>query len=670
MNIVSSTFSNSLKKIGLKYWINNPIFGIVSAISACATVLFIDEIINPTGHSLIYFQTTFWLWMTVLFSTFADSYAESKIEHPKNSKGYYEASVLIKKLTNDHDISNFSFVSKEKIKSGNFILLAKGDMVPFDGIIVKGACYVNESDLTGILGFNLKNSDNNNVLAAGSIIESTDQIIMKVSFSKQHSFYARATQLIKDINRQSLPSELALQRIIFGFSVLFLSVIFTVWVIAKYSGFNIPLIYMLDLIVLLLPTTISGLQHAIITFGTSKLQTKGIFIRDNVALDTVVDVNIVLFDKTGTITVGKREMTDFVNISEIDNTNFIEFLYLSSFSDITHEGDSIRRFAENDDNYKEIIIDETQYKHLPFSSSDPISGGDYNGIEVRKGSVRSIAHYLNKSIADLPENILLLTKQIATTHGTPLLLTVDKRIIGIIHLRDRFRKGIMKQIEKFHADNIRTILITGDNSITAKYVAQKVGIEELHSEATPEKKLELVRTLQQQGYVVAMCGDGLNDALALAQADIGFTFEEEIYENTMITGNVISKKHDLSNLLELKNICKKMTVKRGLLTVFSLTSDIVKYFVIVPALFTTAFPPLNILNFMKFQSLDSVILASVMFNALIIPALMLFIFRDFHKQKSRYSLWKGIFLYGVGGIISPFIFIKLIEILIYNLGLV
>lgn len=438
MNIVSDTFSNALKKIGLKYWVNNPILGAVSAISACATVLFINEIINPTGHTLIYFQTTFWLWMTVLFSAFADSYAESKIEHHPNAQGYGKASLLIKKLANNHDFRNFSFVAKESIRSGNFILLTKGDIVPFDGIIVKGACYINESDLTGILGFNLKNSDTNNVLTAGSIIESTDQIIMKVSFSKKHSFYARASQLIKDINRQSLPSELALQRIILGFSVLFLSVIFTVWAIAKYSGFNIPLIYMLDLIVLLLPTTISGLQRSIITFGTSKLQTKGIIIRDNVALDNVVDVNVVLFDKTGTITVGQREMTDYVNISQLDNTNFIEFLYLSSCSDITLEGKSIKRFAENDDDYKEIVIDKTQYQHLPFSSSEPISGCNYNGIEIRKGSVKAITHYLGKTTSDLPKNVLQSTKQIAKIHGTPLLLTADKRIIGVIHLTMAF----------------------------------------------------------------------------------------------------------------------------------------------------------------------------------------------------------------------------------------
>jgi K+-transporting ATPase ATPase B chain len=669
MNIVSDQLSKALKKIDLRYWINNPILAVVLVISACATLLLIDELINPTGHRLIYFQTTFWLWMTILFSVLADIYAESKIKPHQPDENEYGASLLIKKLPSYNDTRKFSFVSKESVRSGNFILLTNGDIVPFDGIIVKGACYVNESDLTGTLETNLKNANKNNILTAGTIIESTDEIIMKVSFSKEHSFYARAAQLMKNINRQSLPSELALQRIILGFSVLFLSVIFTVWVIARYSGFNIALIYILDLIVLLLPTTISGLQHAIITFGTSKLQTKGIFVRENIALDNVVDVNIVLFDKTGTITVGKREMTDFINISELEEANFIEALYLSSFSDITHEGKSIREFIENGD-YKEVIINELQYEYLPFSSNAPISGCNYNGVEIRKGSINAITNYLGKAPGDLPESILLLTKQIAMTHGTPLLLTIDKRIIGIIHLRDCFRKGVMKQLQKFYDQDIYTILITGDNAMTAEYVAQKIGIDESFADSTPEKKLELIRQLQQQGYVVAMCGDGLNDSLALAQADIGFTFEDKTYEDTMITGNVISKKHDLSNLLELKNICKNMTVKRGSLTVFSLTSNIVTYFIIVPALFTTAFPALKVLNFMNFQSLDSVILSSVMFNALIIPALIPFILGDLNKPKNRYSLWNGILLYGISGIVSPFIFIKLIEIIIYNLGLV
>ncbi|MBN8511778.1 MAG: HAD-IC family P-type ATPase [Rickettsiales bacterium] len=667
------------RKLQIINFINNPILGAITVIAILASFAFLQEIINSSEHILIYFHTTFWLWMTVLLSIFADGFAESMAKYKHYSVQDLYVTHLVRKLTLlkkkdslDNNIIKFNtesyksiLVDQNKIKSGDLILLTNGDIVPLDGILVSGSCYVNESDLTGTLGQSLKTSEEGSILTAGSIIDSLDHIIVKITFSKRFSFYARTKHLIKAISRQSLPSELALQRITFGFSILFLCVIFTVWIIAKYSGYEIPFIYILDLIVLLLPTTFSGLQRAIIRYGTIKLQEKGIFVRDNVALDNAVDVNVVLFDKTGTITVGKREMTSFVNISDFDDENFLELLYLASLHDTTNEGQSIRNYTENREAFNKLEVVESNYTYFSFSSSKPISGCDYKGIEIRKGSVKAISEYLKIGIDNFPAPIKEATHQISSAHGTPLIVTIDKHIIGVIQLRDRFRKGIKKQLDKFHELGIKTALLTGDNVNTANYVAKKMEIDEVYADATPEDKLDIVRELQQQGYIVAMCGDGINDSLALAQADVGFSFEDD----DMATGNVISNEHDLSKLLELKNICKRMTVKRGEVTVFSLTSDLTKYFVIIPSLFSTVFPPLEILNFMRFHSLDSVILSSVIFNALIIPALMPLVFDGFNKTKTKYSLWKGMLLYGLGGIISPFIFIKLIEIVIYNLSL-
>ncbi len=680
MTNASQGFLDSIpRKLQIVNFINNPILGAITFIAILATFAFLQEIVHPSGHILIYFHTTFWLWMTVLLSIFADGFAESMAKYKHYSVQDLYVTHLVRKLTllkkkdsPDHSIIKFStesykstLVDQNKIKSGDLILLTNGDIVPLDGILVSGSCYVNESDLTGTLGQSLKTSEEGSILTAGSIIESLDHIIVKITFSKRFSFYARTKHLIKAISRQSLPSELALQRITFGFSILFLCVIFTVWIIAKYSGYEIPFIYILDLIVLLLPTTFSGLQRAIIRYGTIKLQAKGIFVRDNVALDNAVDVNVVLFDKTGTITVGKREMTSFVNISDFDDDNFLELLYLASLHDTTHEGQSIRNYIENREAFNNLEVIESNYTYFSFSSSKPISGCDYKGIEIRKGSIKAISEYLKIGINKFPSPIKEAAYQISSAHGTPLIVTIDKHIIGVIQLRDRFRKGIKKQLDKFHALGIKTALLTGDNVNTANYVAKKMDIDEVYADVTPEDKLDIVRELQQQGYIVAMCGDGINDSLALAQADVGFSFEDD----DMATGNVISNEHDLSKLLELKNICKRMTVKRGEVTVFSLTSDLTKYFVIIPSLFSTVFPPLEILNFMRFHSLDSVILSSVIFNALIIPALMPLVFGGFNKTKTKYSLWKGMLLYGLGGIISPFIFIKLIEVVIYNLSL-
>ncbi len=659
----------ALKKMSPRTWLGNPMLAIVFITACIATILLIQEITFSTGHIALYTQMVFWIWMTLFFSTLADSYAESKLRYTEPKDVAKTICLKVKRINKLSAPDDFKEVELAQVKSGNFILLNGGDIVPLDGIIVRGACYVNETTITGGLGNTLKNSNKDNILTVGTIIEGSDSIIMKVTFSRKFSFLARSKDVLKKINRQSLPSELALQRLILGLSILFLSVIFTVWVIARYSGFDIPLIYLLDLIVILLPTTISGLQHAIIIFGKAKLHRLDIIVHDHIALDNVVDVNVILLDKTGTLTVGKRQMTAFESVSDLTEEKCMQYLFLSSTEDSTYEGHSIKSFAERHCKIKANYIKQTLYKNLPFSSSKPISGCDYDGLEIRKGSVQAIAKYIGKSVDKLPANILAIIKTISEVHGTPILMTVNKKIIGILHLRDRFRKGIMKQINRLHAEGVEIIMLTGDNTLTASYMAEKLGIKTSYAEATPEKKLELIKDLQQKGYVVAMCGDGTNDALALAQADIGFTFESNNDIHSIMSGNIISKSHDLSALLDLKHVCKHMAARRGALTVFSLASDLTKYFLIVPALFTTAFPPLAILNFMNFHSLESIVLASVMFNALIILILTPIIFKDYNRTKSKYSLWTSIMLYGAGGVISPFICIKLLETIIYQIGL-
>ena len=660
---------NALKKMSPRTWLGNPMLAIVFITACIATILLIQEITFSTGHIALYTQMVFWIWMTLFFSTLADSYAESKLRYTEPKDVAKTICLKVKRINKLSAPDDFKEVELAQVKSGNFILLNGGDIVPLDGIIVRGACYVNETTITGGLGNTLKNSNKDNILTVGTIIEGSDSIIMKVTFSRKFSFLARSKDVLKKINRQSLPSELALQRLILGLSILFLSVIFTVWVIARYSGFDIPLIYLLDLIVILLPTTISGLQHAIIIFGKAKLHRLDIIVHDHIALDNVVDVNVILLDKTGTLTVGKRQMTAFESVSDLTEEKCMQYLFLSSTEDSTYEGHSIKSFAERHCKIKANYIKQTLYKNLPFSSSKPISGCDYDGLEIRKGSVQAIAKYIGKSVDKLPANILAIIKTISEVHGTPILMTVNKKIIGILHLRDRFRKGIMKQINRLHAEGVEIIMLTGDNTLTASCMAEKLGIKTSYAEATPEKKLELIKDLQQKGYVVAMCGDGTNDALALAQADIGFTFESNNDIHSIMSGNIISKSHDLSALLDLKHVCKHMAARRGALTVFSLASDLTKYFLIVPALFTTAFPPLAILNFMNFHSLESIVLASVMFNALIILILTPIIFKDYNRTKSKYSLWTSIMLYGAGGVISPFICIKLLETIIYQIGL-
>lgn len=664
-------FFNALLKMRPGYFIHNPIIFIVFIFACGATLLLIREVQFATANVALYFQMSFWIWMSLYFSAFADSYAESKMHYLDEDYNDQDKSAnYMKKIPSLKSIDDVREVEYNEVKSGNLILLKRGDIVPFDGKIVHGQCYVNETGITGELESKFKDCKNGDILTAGSIIiQDSNSVVLKVSFAKNISFFAKAAKRIKAINRESLPSEVALQRLILGLSILFMSVIFTVWVIAKYSGFDIPVIYLIDLAVILLPTTISGLQHAIIIFGKAKLLKHGIIVHDLVSLDNMVDANVIILDKTGTLTVGQRHMTNFTLLPGLSEKEGLEYLFLSSIEDKTIEGKAVKEYA-----LKKLIerpeIIEKEYKYLPFSASKPISGCGYKGVQIRKGSVKEVCKYIGKKEKNLPALVKDLIVSTAKSHGTPLLLTVNKKIIGVIHLRDRFRKGVQKQLDRLSSQGIKIVMVTGDNEQTASYVAQKLGIETFYFDATPEKKLELVQSLQEEGYIVAMCGDGINDSLALAQADIGFTFESVEDLHPIMAGNIISKTHNISALIELKNTCKKMTIKRGALTVFSLASDITKYFVIVPALFTTAFPALAVLNFMNFHSLESVVLSSVMFTSLVIFVLIPILFKGFNKAKSKYSLWLEIILYGIGGLVSPFICIKVIEIFILSLGLI
>jgi K+-transporting ATPase ATPase B chain len=363
-------------------------------------------------------------------------------------------------------------------------------------------------------------------------------------------------------------------------------------------------------------------------------------------------------------------MVNFTLTSKTDEKDYFRYLYLSSINDNTEEGKTITAFAIKNCKGLDTKINLELYHYLPFSASNPISGCNYNNMEIRKGSMQAIVKYLGKTIEVLPQEVQNIVKEVAKAHGTPLILTVNKKIIGIINLHDSFRKGVEKQIRSIENSGIATIMVTGDNTITASYIAKKLGIKNFYADCTPEKKLELIRSFQEKGLIVGMCGDGLNDALALAQADIGYTFEDRGYVHSILAGNIVAKHHNLRGIIELRNECKKITVKKGAITVYSITSDLAKYFIIVPALFTTVFPSLSKLNIMQFQSIDSVLLASVIFNGLIIPCLLPLISYNSKNVQNKTYLWRIILLCGFGGIVSPLLFIKLIEFIIYKAGLI
>jgi K+-transporting ATPase ATPase B chain len=655
--------------IGLISYIKNPLSLLLLILSCSAFIIFLQQISSHNDKALLYGQITFWLWMTMFFSMFME-FAYSRKKFKFISEKITSNHALIKKLNSLDNIDDYQKVKKSSIKSGNLILLHSGDEVPFDGEVIKGMSYVNETDITGSLEHKLKSPIKDNILIAGSIVEGGDWIVMKVSFASNKSFFTRVGRLLRNINRQPIPSEIALQKLMIGLSILFANVVFVIWVIASYSGVEIPVIYLIALMVVLLPTTISTLQRVIIYNGVVKLAARNIIVQDQIAFDNAVDLDIVLLDKTGTLTLGQRKMVNFKLTSKTDEKDYFRYLYLSSVNDNTEEGKNIKAFAIK--NYKDLDpkINLKLYHYLPFSASNSISGCNYNNIEIRKGSMQAIAKYLGKTVESFPQEVQNIVKEVAKAHGTPLILTVNKKIIGIINLHDSFRKGVAKQIRSIENAGINTIMVTGDNAITASYIAKNLGIKNFYADCTPEKKLELIRSLQEQGFIVGMCGDGLNDALALAQADIGYTFEDRGYVHSILAGNIVAKHHNLLGIIELRNECKKITVRKGAITVYSIASDLAKYFIIVPALFITAFPSLSKLNIMQFQSIDSVLLASVIFNGLIIPALLPLLSYNLKNVQDTTYLWRIILLCGFGGIVSPLLFIKLIEFIIYKAGLI
>ncbi len=655
--------------IGLISYIKNPLSLLLFVLCCSAFIIFLQQIFCHNDKTLLYGQITFWLWMTMFFSMFTE-FAYSRKKFKFISEKITNNHTLVKKLDSLDNISVYQKVKKDSIKSGNLILLHSGEEIPFDGEVIKGMSYVNETDITGSLEHKLKSPDKDNILIAGSIVEGGDWIVMKVSFASNKSFFTRVGRLLRNINRQAMPSEVALQKLIIGLSILFANVIFVIWVIASYSGVEIPVIYLVALMVVLLPTTISTLQRVIIYNGVLKLAARNIIVQDQIAFDNAVDLDIVLLDKTGTLTVGQREMVNFTLTSKTDEKDYFRYLYLSSINDNTEEGKTITAFAIKNCKGLDTKINLELYHYLPFSASNPISGCNYNNMEIRKGSMQAIVKYLGKTIEVLPQEVQNIVKEVAKAHGTPLILTVNKKIIGIINLHDSFRKGVEKQIRSIENSGIATIMVTGDNTITASYIAKKLGIKNFYADCTPEKKLELIRSFQEKGLIVGMCGDGLNDALALAQADIGYTFEDRGYVHSILAGNIVAKHHNLRGIIELRNECKKITVKKGAITVYSITSDLAKYFIIVPALFTTVFPSLSKLNIMQFQSIDSVLLASVIFNGLIIPCLLPLISYNSKNVQNKTYLWRIILLCGFGGIVSPLLFIKLIEFIIYKAGLI
>ncbi|MFA5041134.1 MAG: potassium-transporting ATPase subunit KdpB [Bdellovibrionales bacterium] len=640
--------------------VQNPIMFTVGIASVLATVLVFRDVINKT-FSIIDLQITIWLWFTVLFGNFAESVAEGRGRAQANSLRKAKTETMAKKVSSI-DATNYTTVPAAELRSGDLIIAEAGDIIPGDGDVVKGIATVDESTITGESAPVIRESGGDRSAVTGGTRIISDRIVVEIGTNPGETFLDRMIGLVEGAKRQKTPNEIALNILLVGLTLIFLIVCVTLQGFAAYSGKLIPVIYLLALFVALIPTTIGGLLSAIRIAGMDRLITFNVITKSGRAVEAAGDIDTMLLDKTGTITQGNRMASEFIPVNGTRMKELAEAAYLASLADDTPEGKSVIRLADELYSFSTATDKKPEMRFVPFSASTRISGVDTNIYSIRKGAPDSIlalcGYFISQDIADSIERI-------AKTGGTPLLVSKNNSILGLIHLKDRVKPNIHERFAALRRMGIRTIMITGDNPITTAAIAAEAGVDDFLAEASPEMKLNLIKSEQAAGKLVAMCGDGSNDAPALAQADVGVAMNT----GTMAAreaGNMIDLDNDPTKLIEIVMIGKQLLMSRGTLMTFSLANDIGKYFAILPALFISIYPSMKALNIMQLGSPESAILSAIIFNALLLIALVPLALRGakFSPAPANVVLRRNLAIYGLGGILAPFAGIKAIDMVI------
>jgi potassium-transporting ATPase ATP-binding subunit len=666
---IRSIMLDAFYRLSPYHMINNFILFIVWSLAVSATLILAHHIYFRIPNIKYFSLLTTWLWITLYFANIAEAIAHYKFNAETPINNEEEEILVVKKLRSVKNLDYYTEITDDKLRQGDLVIIEAGEIVPRDGVIVWGQSFVNESDLTGQAKPVLKSTKHSqNRIKGGSIVE-TDKLVIKIDDHNPHSIFANISKFMGYINREKSPLEIALQSLIIGLTILFIAISISLKFLASYIKIDIPILYLIALTVTLIPTTISGLLPVISAAGSSILKQKNIILKDNFTIDTALDINVIVFDKTGTITEGHRIAVDFIPLGKTPVKDLALAAYVASLHDKTIEGESIVTLAEQKFNFTDDDIDYNEYTHLDFSAATRISGCDYKSLEIRKGAYSGICEYLGVKESNLDDELLEIKKSIAAECGTPMIVTLNKQILGVVHVQDKVKRKFKKHIDIFKEHNMLTIMLTGDNEATTSFIAKKIGVHAYYSDTPPNKKLTFIKNLQNHGYTVAMVGDGANDAPAIARADLGVAFKNS-NEYAMEAANVIIAEHDLSEILYIREVAKLMLVKRGALTIFSLTSDIAKYFTIIPALFSASFPDLAVFNFTHLHSLESVVLASLMFNSIILLILTPLALTNSKKVLTKRLFWRNLILYGCSGIIAPSVGIKLLDSLIVALRLV
>ena len=611
-------------------------------------------------------QLTAWLWLTLWFANFAETLAEGRGKARADSLKAGMSQLKARRVADAKD-GQGEWVSATSLMKGDLVLVRSGEMIPADGEVIAGIASVNEAAITGESAPVIRESGTDRSGVTGNTTVVSDEIWVRVSNNPGESTLDRMIALVEGAKRQKTPNEMALDALLVGLTLIFLLVVATLPWFLDYNGTQVPRLYLIALFITLIPTTIGGLLSAIGIAGMDRLVKLNVIAKSGRAVEAAGDVRTLLLDKTGTITFGNRMADELIPAPGVDPALLAQAAMLASLGDNTPEGKSILTLASKSMAKPSQLDDD---KVIPFSAETRLSGLDRNGHQYRKGAVDAVLNYLSLDRKAVPELVLKSVDSIARQGGTPLLVCTQEKLLGVVFLKDIIKPGIKARFQILRHMGIRTVMITGDNPKTAAAIAAEAGVDDFIAEATPEKKLAYIRQEQADGRLVAMCGDGANDAPALAQADVGLAMNEGT-QAAKEAGNLVDLDSNPTKLLDVVLVGKQLLVTRGALTTFSIANDVAKYFAILPALFIAAYPQLGALNLMQLGSPQSAILSAIIFNALIIVALVPLALRGVDLKGSAASLLRrNLLIYGVGGLLVPFIGIKLIDLVITGLGLV
>jgi K+-transporting ATPase ATPase B chain len=659
---------DAVRKLNPRRMIGNPVMFVVEIVTIVTTLIVLGDII--AGKKILFdLQISLWLWFTIVFANFAEALAEGQGRAQAESLKKNRGEAVAKHLLGDGGIEKIPAI---KLKKEDIIFVEDGDTIPGDGEVISGTALIDESAITGESAPVIRESGGDRSGVTGGTRVLSGKITVRVTANPGESFLDQMIGMVEGAKRQKTPNEKALNVLLIGLTTVFIVVVVTLKFFAGYMGVGVTVSVLIALLVCLMPTTIGGLLPAIGIAGMDRLLQFNFIAMSGRAVEASGDVDIVLMDKTGTITLGNRMATEFAAVDVNEENELINAALLSSLADDTPEGRSIVVLAKEKLGMRGSKIRAPEgARFFPFSAEARMSGIDWNGRKIRKGSLEAIKEFVTMQGAQVEDRVIKIVEDMSAQGSTPLLVADGKKILGVINLKDVLKEGINARIGKLRQMGIKSVMITGDNPLTAATIAAEAGVDDFVAQAKPATKLELIRKYQARGHLVAMIGDGTNDAPALAQADVAVAMNAGT-QAAREAANIVDLDSNPTKLLDIVEIGKQILITRGALTTFSVANDVAKYFAIVPALFIIQYPQLQILDIMHLASPASAVLSAVIFNALIIPLLIPLALRGVRYKPSGVStlLRRNLLIYGIGGLILPFIGIKLIDVVISVLKII